>query len=159
MNLSHYGASVREVIALEPARRLIAMAQRRARAGTVPVSFVAASAEEIPLHTASVDSVVTSWSLCTIRQVDQALVEMRRVLRPGGRLFFVEHGLAPDERVRRWQDRLTPVWSRVSGGCHLNRPIAKLIEDAGFHVDRLQAGYMPGPKLMTYMYEGNAVPR
>lgn len=157
LNLPLYGGAVREVVALEPEPRLIAMAQRRARVAATPMAFVEASAEKIPLENDSVDSVVTTWTLCTIAHVDTALAEIRRVLRPGGRLLFVEHGLAPDEGVRRWQDRLTPAWSCISGGCHLNRPIAKLIEDAGFHVDRLETGYMPGPKPMTYMYEGSAV--
>ena len=80
------------------------------------------------------------------------------MLRPGGRLLFVEHGLAPDEGVRWWQDRLTPAWKSISGGCHLNRPIQAMIEDAGFRVERIQTGYMPGPKPMTFMYEGSATP-
>jgi len=84
------------------------------------------------------------------------LSEMRRILKPNGYLLFVEHGLASDERVRRWQNRLTPVWKRIAGGCHLNRPIASLIEDAGFHIAQLETGYMPGPKPMTFMYEGSA---
>jgi len=86
-----------------------------------------------------------------------ALGEMRRVLRPRGRLLFVEHGLAPDAGVRRWQQRLTPAWRRISGGCHLDRPIARLIDDAGFRMDKLTTGYMRGPRPMTWMYEGVAV--
>ncbi len=84
---------------------------------------------------------------------------MRRVLKPGGRLLFVEHGRAPDPRVVWWQDRLTPLWRRVSGGCHLNRKIDDLIGDAGFRIDRLDTGYIPGPKPMTFLYEGAATPR
>jgi len=84
---------------------------------------------------------------------------MRRVLRPSGCLVFVEHGLAPDESVRRWQDRLTPLWRRISGGCHLNRPIRAMIEGGGFHFERLETGYMPGPKIMNFTYEGSALPR
>jgi len=83
---------------------------------------------------------------------------MRRVLRPGGKLLFVEHGLAPDEGVRRWQDRLTPAWRCISGGCHLNRPIRSMIEGSGFRIDRIETGYIPGPKPMTFMYEGSARP-
>jgi hypothetical protein len=83
---------------------------------------------------------------------------MRRVLRPGGKLLFVEHGLAPDEGVRRWQNRLTPAWRRISGGCHLNRPIRSMIEGTGFRIDRIETGYIPGPKPMTFMYEGSARP-
>ena len=85
--------------------------------------------------------------------------ELRRILKPNGQLLFVEHGLASDESVRRWQNRLTPVWKRIAGGCHLNRPIASLIEDAGFRISQMETGYMPGPKPMTFMYEGSARPR
>jgi len=84
---------------------------------------------------------------------------MRRVLRPSGRLVFAEHGRAPEERVYRWQDRLTPVWRRISGGCHLNRPIGAMIEDSGFRMERLEMGYIPGPKIMNFTYEGSALPR
>ncbi len=123
-----------------------------------PVSFLEASAESIPLDDGSVDTVVTTWTLCTVPQAATALGEMRRVLRQGGRLLFVEHGLAPDEGVRWWQDRLTPAWKSISGGCHLNRPMQALIEGAGFRVDRVETGYMPGLKPMTFMYEGSARP-
>jgi ubiquinone/menaquinone biosynthesis C-methylase UbiE len=158
LNLPFYGASVRELLALDPAPRLIAMAQRPARAARAPVTFIDASAEAIPLESGSVDTVVTTWTLCTIPQAEAALGEMRRVLRQGGRLLFVEHGLAPDEAVRRWQNRLTPAWAWFSGGCHLNRPMRTMIERAGFRIDRLDTGYAPGPKPMTFMYEGSAAP-
>lgn len=114
------------------------------------------SAEAIPLDDRSVDTVVTTWTLCTIPDVNGALGEMRRVLKPSGRLLFAEHGRSPDIRVRRWQDRLTPVWRRIGGGCHLNRPIAQLLEVAGFRIELMNNGYMPGPKPLTYMYEGSA---
>src|SRR5258708_7206367 len=95
-------------------------------------------------------------SLCAMPQGGTARAEMRRVLRSRGKLVFVEHGLAPDEGVRRWQDRLTPAWRRISGGCHLNRPIRSMIEGSGFRIDRIETGYIPGPKPMTFMYEGSA---
>ncbi|AWM24053.1 SAM-dependent methyltransferase [Sinorhizobium fredii] len=125
----------------------------------VPVNFIEASAEAIPLDDRSVDSVVTTWTLCTIPGSHAALSEMRRVLKPQGKLLFVEHGLSPDRGVRWWQDSLTPIWRRISGGCHLNRPIRSMIEDAGFRIDRIETGYMRGPKPMTFMYEGSARPR
>jgi ubiquinone/menaquinone biosynthesis C-methylase UbiE len=158
LNLPFYRAPVSEIVALEPAPRLIAMAQRSVRPPAIRVSFIEGSAEAIPLDDHSIDTVVTTWTLCTIPQVATALGEMRRVLKPGGRLLFVEHGLAPDESVRRWQDRLTPAWTCISGGCHLNRPIRTIIELAGFRCDRLKTGYMPGPKPMTFIYEGSARP-
>lgn len=159
LNLPFYSACVREIVALEPAARLIAMAQQSVRAVMRPVTFVEGSAEAIPLDDASVDTAVTTWTLCTIPQAAVALGEMRRVLRPGGRLLFVEHGLAPDEGVRRWQDRLTPAWKRIAGGCHLNRPIRNLIESGRFRIDRLDMDYMPGLKPLTFTYEGAAVRR
>jgi len=158
LNLPFYRAGVREIVALEPAPKLIAMATRLTRASAVPVRLIEASAEAIPIDDDSIDTVVTTWTLCTIPQADVALAEMRRVLKRSGRLAFVEHGLAPDKRVRNWQDRLTPAWRCISGGCHLNRPIRRMIEASGFRVDRLETGYMPGPKPMTFMYEGSAHP-
>ncbi len=157
MNLPFYRAPAREVLALEPAPRLIAMANASG-ASSMPVTFLEASAEAIPLDKHSVDTIVTTWTLCSIPQAATALAEMRRVLRPGGKLLFVEHGLAPEEAVRRWQDRLTPAWRYISGGCHLSRPISSMIEAAGFRIDRIETGNMPGPKPMTFMYEGSARP-
>lgn len=158
LNLPFYRPPVREVLALEPAPRLVTMARGASHGAGMPVRFLEASAEAIPLDDHCVDTVVTTWTLCSIPQAATALAEMRRVLRPGGKLLFVEHGLAPDEGVRRWQDRLTPAWRCISGGCHLNRPIRPMIEGAGFCIDRIETGYIPGPKPMTFMYEGSARP-
>ena len=155
-NLPFYRTPAREVLALEPAARLVTMARSAPRAAGMPVNFLEASAEAIPLDNHSVDTIVTTWTLCSIPQAAAALGEMRRVLRPGGKLLFAEHGRAPDASVRRWQDRLTPVWRRIGGGCHLNRPIRAMIEGAGFRIDRIETGYIPGPKLITFMYEGSA---
>src|SRR5262249_9695155 len=133
------------------------MARRAAGAQLRSVDFIKGSAESIPLDHASVDTVVTTWTLCSIPDAPRALAEMRRVLKPGGRLLFVEHGRAPQPSVVWWQDRLTPAWKCVGGGCHLNRAIANLIEGAGFAFDRLQTGYMRGgPRAVAFMYEGSA---
>lgn len=156
-NLPFYGPSAKQILALEPSSKLVEMA-RSVPHQEIPVTFLGASAETIPLDDHTVDTVVTIWSLCTIPKAAAAVGEARRVLRPGGRLLFVEHGLSPDKSVRWWQDRLTPAWKSVSGGCHLNRPIQALIERAGFRMDRIETGYMPGPKPMTFMYEGSARP-
>ena len=156
-NLPFYRSPVKEVLALEPSAALIAMARHAPHPG-MQVNFIEASAEAIPLDDRSVDTVVTTWTLCSIPEAATALGEMRRVLRPNGKLLFVEHGMAPDRNVRRWQDWLTPAWKRIGGGCHLNRPIRTLIEHGGFRIDRMETGYMPGPRPMTFMYEGSARP-
>jgi ubiquinone/menaquinone biosynthesis C-methylase UbiE len=156
LNLPHYARTATRIIGLDPSAKLLSMAERTAKGVSLPIEFLKGSAEAIPLEDKSVDTVVTTWTLCTIPDVVRALSEMRRVLKPGGRLLFVEHGRAPDAKVRRWQDRLTPLWKRLAGGCHLNRPIRQLIEESGFRIERLDTGYMKGPRLMTYMYEGSA---
>jgi ubiquinone/menaquinone biosynthesis C-methylase UbiE len=158
LNLPFYRSTASEILALEPAPRLIAMARREVPRAKVPVTFIEGSAEAIPLEDHCADTVVTTWTICTIPQAALALSEMRRVLKPGGRLLFVEHGLSPDAGVRKWQDFLTPAWRRLAGGCHLNRPIRSLIEGAGFRMVRLETGYVPGPKPMTFLYEGSARP-
>jgi ubiquinone/menaquinone biosynthesis C-methylase UbiE len=156
-NLGLY-AKAADVLALEPDPKLIEMARREARAAPRPVAFLEASAEQIPLEDGAVDTVVSTWTLCTIPHAVPALREMRRVLKPGGRLLFVEHGLAQTPGVQRWQHRLTPVWTHIAGGCHLDRPIDKLIREGGFEIEALQTGYAPGPKIMTWFYEGGARP-
>lgn len=158
LNLPFYSAHVHEVVGLEPAPRLTEMARGRADRTSIRTTFVQGFAEAIPLEDRSVDTVVTTWTLCSIPDVSAALREMRRVLKPTGQLLFVEHGQAPDEGVRQWQDRLTPAWKYIGGGCHLNRPIRALVESAGFSIEQLQTGYMKGPRPMTFMYEGRAHP-
>lgn len=158
LNLPLYPAAVREVIGLDPSRQLLAMARRAADHCACPVGFIDGSAEEIPLDSHFVDTVVTTWTLCSIHGAGQALREMRRILKPGGQLLFVEHGLSPEGSVQRWQDRLTPIWKHIAGGCHLNRPIGTLVETAGFSIARIETGYAKGPRPMVYMYEGRAVP-
>ena len=132
------------------------MARQNLRADTPLVELIEGSAEAIPLQNSSVDTVVTTWTLCSVPAVLDALHEMRRVLRPTGRLLFVEHGQAPDPNVRWWQDRLTPLWKRMGGGCHLNRAICDLIEEAGFQFDHIETGYMRRPRVLTFMYQGSA---
>lgn len=158
LNLPFYGESVQEVVGLEPSPQLIAIAHRMAKESSAFATFIEGSAESIPLDDKSFDTVVTTWSLCSIRYAETALAEIRRVLKPGGRLLFVEHGLAPDASVRKWQNLLTPAWKVISAGCHLNRPIAKMIKAAGFRTERLETGYAPGPRPFTFFYEGSAKP-
>jgi len=159
LNLPFYTQKADVVIGLDPSPKLLAMARRVSRQGSGAVEFVDGSAEAIPMEDSSIDTVVTTWTLCTIPDACRSLREMRRVLKPSGQLLFVEHGRSTDRSVRWWQDHLTPAWKRIGGGCHLNRPIAALIEDAGFRFDRVETGYMHGPRPMTFMYEGSARPR
>jgi ubiquinone/menaquinone biosynthesis C-methylase UbiE len=132
------------------------LAAARIAASRVPVDYVGLDGEHLPMEDASVDSVLTTWTLCTIPTVERALSEIHRVLRPGGTLHFVEHGRAPDPRVARWQDRLTPVQRLIAGGCHLNRQIDELVAAAGLEVDRLETFFVKGPKALGYMFEGQA---
>lgn len=131
-------------------------AERRAKAAGVDVKLMPLSAERIPADDHSFDCVVSTYTLCTIPDAGMALNEVHRVLAPGGRLLFLEHGAAPDQSVRNWQNRITPYWKPFAGGCHLNREIPKLIEAAGFKINRLDQSYHPGPKFMTYLYAGVA---
>ena len=158
LNLPLYPAAVRAVIGLEPSPELLRLARTRAAAAPVAVELLEASAEAVPLAAGSIDCVVTTWTLCTIPDAQRALGEVRRVLRPGGALLFVEHGRAPEQGTARWQDRLDPLWSRVAGGCHLNRKIDALIAGSGFRIDALTHARLPGPRTHTFLYEGRARP-
>lgn len=159
LNFPLYGGAVTSVIGLEPSSELLGMARPRAEAASAPITLLDASAETIPLDGGSIDTVVTTWTLCTIPNAVQALGEMRRVLRPGGALLFVEHGRAPEPGVARWQDRLDPLWSRLAGGCHLNRKMDDLISGSGFRIEALENTRIPGPRTHTYLYQGHARPR
>jgi ubiquinone/menaquinone biosynthesis C-methylase UbiE len=132
------------------------MARARTAAAPFPVELFNRDADRIPLADASVDTVVVTWSLCSIDNAADALREMRRVLKPEGALIFVEHGLSPDAGVRKWQNRLTPYWKRLAGGCHLNRKMDDLVRDAGFTIADLHTEYVPGPRALAFMYEGRA---
>jgi SAM-dependent methyltransferase len=157
-NLPLYGPQVREVLGLDPSIPLLARARERPRDDLSRVQLLAGSAEQIPLADRSVDTIVMTFVACSIPGIGPAVAEMRRVLRPNGRLLFVEHGRAPEPRTALWQDRITPFWRRIQGGCHLNRKIDDLIIRGGFRMDRLETGFVPGPKVLTYVYEGAAVP-
>jgi ubiquinone/menaquinone biosynthesis C-methylase UbiE len=159
LNLPFYARQAGEIFGLDPSPRLLERARRNARRTDVPVRLLEGSAERIPLADRSMDTIVMTWTGCSIPEIGAALLEMRRVLKIGGRLLFVEHGRAPEPGVARWQDRLDPLWLRFSGGCHLNRKIDDLLADAGFRIDRLETGYIPGPRIMTFLYEGEARPR
>lgn len=159
LNLAHYDRTqVAKLVALDPALAMHRLARRRIARSGLEVELLGVSAEAIPLPDASIDSVLVTYSLCTIPEPLAALAEMRRVLAPGGRLIFCEHGLAPDEGVRRWQHRVAPCWARIAAGCHLNRDIPALLRAAGFESPDLESGYLPGPRWLTYSYWGTAWP-
>lgn len=158
LNIPIYGPAVRKLYALDPSPELLRMARPRAKHASFPVELLEQSAEAMPLADESVDTVVTTWTLCSIRDAVGALWEMRRVLRRDGRLIFIEHGRSADPGVVRWQDRLTPWWRRISGGCHLNRPIDRLLEQGGFQVAEMERGYGTGPRTTSYLYRGIARP-
>ena len=157
LNLPYYPAEVRKLYALDPAPLGRRLAAERIAASPFPVEFVGLYGEAIPLNDASVDAVVSTWTLCSLSDPLKALGEIRRVLRAGGRFHFVEHGRSPEPRVARWQDRLTPFHKILGGGCHLNRKIDALVLEAGFELERLENVYMKGPKIGTYLYKGVAV--
>jgi ubiquinone/menaquinone biosynthesis C-methylase UbiE len=156
LNLSLYGPAVARVFGLDPSPELLRLAGKRTADALVPVSLIRASAEHLPFADAAFDAIVMTWTLCSIPNPIAALMEMRRVLKPGGRLLFVEHGLSQESRVALWQHRLTPCWKRIGGGCHLDRKMDDLIRAAGFQVDAIETGYMRGLKPWTFMYQGSA---
>ncbi|MEX1007349.1 MAG: class I SAM-dependent methyltransferase [Acidimicrobiia bacterium] len=155
-NVPHYPLTVKRVRAVDPATVGRKLAAKRIAASPVPVEYVGLDGQDLPMDDASVDHVLTTWTLCTIPDVHRALTEIHRVLRPTGTLHFVEHGRSPDPEVVRWQDRLTPIQRRIAGGCHLNRPIDQLLVDAGLLVTRMENFYSRGPKPMGYTFEGVA---
>lgn len=156
LNLPLYGPGVTAVVGLDPSRRLLDFAAASASQTAIPLELIQGGAEALPIESHSIDSVVTTWTMCSIGDLDGSLAEVRRVLKPDGSLMFVEHGRAPEPVVQWWQDRLAPAWRWLTGGCHLNRAIEDIVQRAGFRIDRLAKGYMRGPKAMTYMYEGQA---
>ncbi len=158
LNLAHYDrGAVRRIIGLDPRKDLLRLARRRAAGAELDVEFIAAPAEEVPLEDRSVDTVLLTYTACSIAGIGQALKEFRRVLKPSGRLLFCEHGRAPEPRTARFQDALNPLWRRLAGGCNLNREIAPLLEEAGFSIERVESFYaMPRPKFLAYHYVGAA---
>ena len=158
LNFPRYADTADRVVALDPSPSLLRLATRRRGAACVPVSLLCASGELLPFPDAVFDTAVTTWTLCSVADPLAALRQARRVLKPGGKLLFVEHGLSPAPRIAAWQHRLTPCWKAIAGGCHLDRRIDELIRAAGFRIDRLDTGHMPGPKPWTFMYQGSAVP-
>ena len=156
LNLPHYPPEVSALLAIEPVPVNRKLARKRIAASPIPVEWVGLHGEQIPLESGSVDTVTSSWTLCSIGNLPKALAEVRRVLKPGGNLHFVEHGMAPDAGVRRWQARLNPLQRFCFGGCSLDLPIDLCLENAGLEITELETGYMPGLKVQSFLYEGVA---
>lgn len=146
LNLPCYPAGVTGVVAVEPSDLSWKLAGPRIAAAPFPVTRSGLDGQALPFDDGSFDAALTTWTLCTIPDAAAALAQVRRVLRPGGRLHFLEHGLAPDERVRRWQRRFEPVQIKIAGGCHFTRPIAGLLTGAGFEITALDVFYQGRPK-------------
>ena len=158
LNLPFYDlGKINKIWGLDPSTELNSMAKNVSTTIDVEVDFIIAGAEEIPLPDNSIDTVLLTYTLCTIAEVKDSIREMERVLKTSGRMLFCEHGLAPDEKVVRWQERLSPYWKKIAGGCHLNRNIPKIIEDSKFKIVKLESMYLPKtPKFAGFNYWGEA---
>jgi len=155
LNLPFYEPGT-QVFAVDPSEELQVYARQVAQANGTDVIFAAQSGEAIPADNNSFDAAVITWTLCTIPDAGKALEEVRRVLKPQGRLVFAEHGVSPEPGVAKWQNRINPVWRSLAGGCNLNRSPEQLLGQAGFKFDELKCGYIAGPKFATYTYQGVA---
>jgi len=158
LNLPYYNADNVEFIwGLEPAEGMRRKAQKNVAASEIDIKWLDLPGEEIPLDNNSVDTILLTYTLCTIPDWETALDQMKRVLKPGGKLLFCEHGEAPDESIRRWQQRVNPYWMKVSGGCNLNRPIPTCLEQSGFTIKSMETRYLPStPNIAGFNYWGYA---
>jgi len=156
LNLPYYPSEVTTIHAVDPSATGKRIARARIAACPIPLQWSGLDGQRLELPDASVDCVLSTFTFCTIPDLDLALRELRRVLKPGGGLHFLEHGRSPDASVARWQDRLDPLQARIGGGCHLNRAMPDRVRDAGFCVDGLDTYYVPGPKPFAYIFEGRA---
>ena len=160
LNLPFYDAGkVRKIFGLEPSAGMRRKAQSLVESSDIEIEFIDLPGEEIPLENDSVDTVLVTYTLCSIADAVTALEGMRRVLKPGGHLVFCEHGRAPDKSVRRWQNRLNPPWHKVAGGCNMNRDIPALLGEGGFEITTDERMYIPGPRILNYNFWGTARPR
>lgn len=153
-------AKVKRVIGVDPVVEMTARSAKALATATVAVEMLKAGAEDLPLESNEIDCAVLTFTACTIPPIDAALAEIHRVLKPGGELLFLEHGLSPDPRVARWQHRLDRGWGRLAGGCHVNRDVAALLESGGFEIRTIDSGYAPKtPRFLGYVSRGVATPR
>jgi len=160
LNLPFYDKSkVNKIWGLDPSKELNRMASKVAAEENLEIDFLISGAEHIPLPDDHVDTILITYTMCTIPEVEQANEEMKRVLKPGGKMIFCEHGKAPDANIHKWQNRINPLWKKIAGGCNLNRDIPALIETSGFKLENLETMYLPStPKIAGYNYWGYAKP-
>lgn len=160
LNLPYYDSdNVRKIWGLEPSAGMRRKAQPNVDESGLDIEFIDLPGEQIPLEADTVDTVLVTYTICTIPDALAALEGMRRVLKPGGTLLYCEHGIAPDENVQRWQHRLNSGWSKMAGGCNMNRDVLGLIENSGFEISNDERMYIPGPRILNYNYWGSATPR
>lgn len=159
LNLSHYGPEVSSVTGIDPAAELTVKAEQRAERIAAEVNVIGVSGEMLPVDNDEFDTVVCTWTLCSIPNPYRAVAEMRRALKPGGQLIFVEHGKSEEPNIAKWQRRIEPIWKKIGGGCHLTRRADDLLTDGGFHLREFESGYQPGPKFAAFMMHGIATPR
>lgn len=157
LNIPFYNTEHIELVwGLEPSEGMRMKAQKNLKRAPFEIRWLDLPGEEIPLDDNSVDTIVLTYTLCTIQDWQKALQQMRRVLKPGANLLFCEHGEAPDENVRKWQKKINPIWGRIAGGCHLNRPIPRYLKEGGFKIETMESEYIPGPKIAAFNYRGIA---
>ncbi len=156
LNLAHYSEQVHSITGIDPAAELTTKARERAADLAVPVEVLGLSGEEMPMENNSVDTIVCTWTLCSIPNPYRAVAEMRRVLRPQGKMIFVEHGRSDEAHIAKWQRRVEPLWKKIGGGCHLTRRADELLADGGFKILHKETGYEDGPKIAAFMIHGIA---
>ncbi|MCP4179098.1 MAG: class I SAM-dependent methyltransferase [bacterium] len=157
LNLPFYDLNkVKSITALEPSNELRKLTQKYSSDLNLDIKLLKNSSDNIELDSSSIDSIVITFTMCSILNITESLEEMRRVLKPNGNLIFCEHGLAPDKHVRKSQNFITPIWKKISGGCHLNRSISSIIENNGFKIEKLDTNYTKGWKPLSYIYKGIA---
>ena len=158
LNLPFYGSEVENVTGIDPSEIGLVLAEKNAKNAPIDVDFIQGGAEQVPASDATYDTVVSTWTLCSVANVDEVVAEIHRVLKPGGQFLFLEHGLATDQGVAGWQNRLTPLMRKVAGGCHLNRPLDKQIAASSLNIDHMETGYLlPGPKPFVNNFLGSAL--
>ena len=158
LNLAHYPSAIKKITTVDVNAGMNILAQKRINQSSIEVENLTLNGENLPMGDESFDSVVSTWTMCSIKNIDQAMREIHRVLRPGGRFFFIEHGLSDDKKVQKWQNRLNPLQKMWADGCHMNRKINEIIEKSKIRVEKLDRFYMEkSPKCLGYFYKGSAV--